>query len=506
VNGFALVVLTAALAQPADDYSVGTFQAQARAIESTWPEGYRGVPLDVKAEFFEWHLWRYHLSDLEQICNRAFLPERAGDPPRHRPSSDTSTWNGALLAALSYKYAATRDGETLTRIATLLRGLHRYFLVTRQPGLPARTMTTAEDLVTPEMQPGEIDGRPCWYWADPAKGTVNQLASGYAALLIHAYADLPPDVQQLARGDATDVARHLVDHDYHLTHRNGQRTSYGDLTPLIGSMGVPFNAQVAYAVVATGHAWQADDDAARERIAGQFDRLRGKHHVYYEEPLRSPVLPQAVAASPFLKGMNDRNHAMNAAFTGLQLERLDAARDGREIDREFAYQLGQTQCFGIELLADQRNALCSFQWAALVDDPQLGPAMLRRPDEARAVAQRALVEGVEQLRRFRLERLATPGEAVKTGRLQWVDAWGVDEYYWKADPTQAWQASGPPGNGSFAAIDYLHAYWLLRAFGLDRHPAVVERHADVLWPTPELTPSPPRDAPFPRAAGRAGAP
>jgi hypothetical protein len=493
-----LFTLLLALSQPAaDDFTQAGLAAAAEGVLARQGVGYRDLALDEKAEFFEWQTWRYHRTPYYQVCNQTELPVVTGSPPRWMPAADTSTWNGALLAALSYKYAATREPATLARIGELIRGLHLFFAITGQPGLMARAMTTDHALAFPEMQLGAApDGTAFYFWADPAKGTYNQIAGGYAALMVHAYADLPPDIQQMARADLTAMVLHIIDHDYRATGAEGRPTTYGDLTPLIGSMGVPFNAQVAYQIVALAHCFPPDDPAQRARIDEQFRRLRDEHHVYYEHPLRNLLQPQRVGGSPFVKGMNDRHHVMTAAFNGLMLELDQAWRQKRPLDAEFVYQLGQTCCFTMERIGGDRNALCNFMWAALLNDPAVREAMIRqRPEAARALAERCLRDGVEQLRRFKLDRFNYPGEKLQARGPLWVDERMLDGYQWKADPTLGWKATGPALNYTTCAIDYLYAYWLFRYARLDQHPAVAD-HAAVLAPTVGLRLSRPAEEAF----------
>ena len=263
--------------------------------------------------------------------------------------ADNSTWAGSYLAALSYEYAVKREQATLERIGIFLRGMHFYFQVTGQPGLPARCVNRDGGIVDPPMKSHPYrttDGTLYYYEAEPAKGGFNQIAAGYAALMRLVYPDLPADLQKLARQDITDLVLQVIDHDYHATYADGSRTKYGDMTPLVGTVGVPFNAQVAYEIVALGFSFPPDDPQQRQRIVDQFRRLRGEHHVYYEEPW-SLVQPQRVAASPLVKGMNDRNHAINAAFTGLTLELDFARRTNTAWNPKFMYQLGQTMYLGI---------------------------------------------------------------------------------------------------------------------------------------------------------------
>lgn len=466
-----------------NDFTAATLRRNLAEVVARHGGSDRDLPLAIKADFFEWELWRYHLTSYRQVYNKARLPSAVGALPEHLPGPDSSTWNGTLLSALAYKYATTRDAQTLARIGELLDGLRFFFEVTGQPGLPARN-------VTPEGGPVEADQRGRYtrgdgtrfvFRSEAAKGTVNQLAIGYATLLMLNNAELPPEMSRRARADLTDLAWHLVTHDYHLTEANGKRTEYGDLTPIVARVGIPFNAQVAYLIVGAAHFFPGEDAGKKSRIDEAYKYLRLKHHVYYEEPLLNLVVPQRIGGSSFVKGMNDRMHVTAAAFTGTQIDLLHARRTGAELDRRFVFQLGQTVVSSMELLWPQHNSLLNFMWCGLLNDPQATSAML--PGGAGAWQRQteyALVDGIEQLRRFRLDRFGGPGEEVRVNGLVYNDAWAPDDYYWKVNPDRAFRATAPRNDTYSCAIDYLHAYWLMRYFRLDEAPAARQSHAVVL--------------------------
>jgi hypothetical protein len=416
------------------------------------------------------------------------LSEVTSQRPAMLPGSDTSTWNGALLAGLSYEYAVTNDPAVLERIATLLSGLHLFFEVTGQPGLMARSIVRSDGEVLDEMRPNQYraaGGTEYMYLNDPAKGTLNQIAIGYAAAMMYAYDDLPEDVRRMARDDMHAMVLHLINHDYQLTERGGNKTRYGDVTPLVATVGVPFNAQVAYLVVALGYSFPSEQENVSRRIRDAFVRLRDKHHVFYEEPLRSIVLPQRIGSSPFLKGMNDRNHVTNAAFMGLALELDHARRNGVAPNGKFLFRLGRTMYWSMRQLDGQRNALCSFMWAGILSDQPVYDAIAKHDKrEIGPQVSRNLLDGIEQLRRFRLNRFLYSGHEVHTGQVQWNDLMRPDDYYWKADPRLAWQVTGPREDRLFCAIDFLTAYWLLRHYELDAQRVVAGPHANVLGRTP----------------------
>lgn len=485
--GAGLVAVAAAQTvpvQPAEgDDSIGALRAYQAQLEDHFG-GYREMPLAVKAAYFEWELGRYHRTEHGQVYNRVELSDQPGVPPITIPGSDTSTWNGSLLAAMSYKYAVTRDPVTLRIIADLVRGLHFFFEVTGQPGLMARSISPADGRVLDNMRENEYvapDGRVYYYRNDPAKGTYNQIAGGYAALCMFALDDLPSEVRTMALDDMHAMVLHVIGTGYHPTEKNGRKTRYGNMQPFAGPLGVPFNAQVAYEIVALGYSFPPEDPAEREIIRREFVRLRGEKHVYYIDPWLSLVRPQEVAASPFLKGMNDRNHVINAAFVGLMLERDHAHRGGVAWNRKFMNELGQTMYWGMQALDGQRHSLGTFMWAGMLSDQGVFDAIIeRRPNTARAQIERNLPDAVEQLRHFRLDRFVYPGEEIEQAAPVWNDFMKPDDSYWKVNPKLLWRTNGPATNTCYCAMDYLYAYWLMRYFKLDETPVVQKMHAAVM--------------------------
>jgi len=324
------------------------------------------------------------------------------------------------------------------------------------------------------------DGTVYHYRSEPAKGTYNQLVLGYAALMMHAFDALPPDAQRLAHDDLIALVLHVIDHDYRLTEKDGTPTKYGDMTPLLGTTGVPFNAQVAYMIVATGAHFPPADAAARERIVRQLRRLRDEHHVYYEDPRRHLIRPQTVGGSPFVKGMNDRNHVTNAAFIGLALELHAARSSGRQPDQKFLYELGQTMYHSMQELEDKQNSLCSFMWAGILSDPVAFAAIIpKRPEKTHEQLRECVPQGVQQLRHFPLDRFMTYGRYVETDKVQWVDRYHAD-YHWKNNPKTVFEPTGATTDQLTCAMDFLHAYWLMRLYKLENHPAMGGLHREVL--------------------------
>ena len=482
VLAFVLGAAAEPAAPPADDRSFSSLLGYQEALLRDLGGDHRNVLLERKAQHFEWLLFRYHWTPDQNAAPRVELADEPGLAPRILYGADISTWNGALLAALSYAYSVRRDPELLEHIAELVEGLHHFQVVTERYGLPARCSLREAPQRKAVLAHVERDGDVSFYRSDPAKGTYNQLWIGYAALWVHALDDLPPETRALAADSVARLTAHLLKYGYRIYGRDGRPTPYGDLRPWRAGLRIPFNAQVSYLGVATAHRYPVADPARRALFSAEFERLR-REHVYYDSPWKPPFLPPQRVAQVRLLKANDLNHVTNAAFLAVSLERESERRGLRSADPEVLHQLGRTLFWSARRLEEQHNSLANFQWAALAADPELLGTIVADDDAVeaeRARAVRLLDDGVEQLRRFPLDRLRWEGHQVEVEGPQWVEDTKPDAYYWKAVPNHRWEVTGGPTPHLTSAIDYLHAYWLFRAAGLDRDPALHARHGGVL--------------------------
>ncbi len=364
--------------------------------------------------------------------------------------------------------------------------MHLFFQATGQPGLVARVvLPSPQPLDRARMPYPTRDGDLFYYRAEPAKGTLNQVTLGYALSLMHVLPDLPAPVRERAHRDLVGLALHLIRHDYQMTEVDGEPSRYGSLRPLFWGHGVPFNAHVATMAIGTAATFPPRHPEQARVIREEYERLRGEQP-YWEPWWRPPfiVRPQRIVKSRFIK-TNDVNHLLNAVHTGLELELFAAERDGREPDMRFLARFGEPLFWGLGKLERQRNSLCNFMVADMFEDAAVFEGITRGDrDAARERAHVLLEAGVEQLRRFTLDRFRWEGhEVTRREPPHWVDEHRPDNYAWKVDASLGWQVTGPPTPLLTSAIDYLHAYWLLRAAGLDAHPVVVARHRDVLEPS-----------------------
>jgi hypothetical protein len=135
---------------------------------------------------------------------------------------------------------------------------------------------------------------------------------------------------------------------------------------------------------------------------------------------------------------------------------------------------------GMDYAQHYRNSLCHFMWAAILDDAQVFEAIVRhKPNTIRSQVERGLEIGIDELRRYPLDRFSRPGLEIATGEPQSVDQF-LPGYRWHQPPMSYWKVTGPATNNLHTTICYLHAYWLMRYYRLDEHPHVQKLNLDVL--------------------------
>ena len=469
--------------QPPTDDRTAAALASYEAALTAHHGGTRQIPLAEKAAFYEWVIRRHHLETFPPnpaqppvgiVHDAALLPANPGEAGRFLPGPDTLTWNGALLAGMSYRWAVTRDPAALEWVRTLLGGLELSMHVTGQWGLPPRCFLQSpvpvQDLTRRYDPP---NGPTIHFRSEAAKGTVNQIAMGLIVCRLLCGDDLGPADRGRTDAMLLGMADHLVRHDYYLTEADGKRTKYGHLQPRFGPQSIPFNAQVAYLIVAGGAALgtQAPDahPAAVARVREAFEELRTEHHVYYESPEKL-IRPQRVGASPIVKGMNDRQHVFTAGYTALLLEWELARRANAAADGQFLYEMGRTPLYSMRGVRGDKNSLLAFLWGGLLMDGRRAAAMLPDPREREAefaLARQEIDVGVEHLRRFPLSRRAFVFEEAGPRPGVWpAEEHPWDGYVWKADPDMTYRQTGPELNRWAAGLDYLHAYWAARYWGI----------------------------------------
>ena len=352
--------------------------------------GDRTVPLAVKADHYQWAVERYFLETFEDGDRRApglvqhavFLPKGTRGTVNFSPGADTVTWNGALLAATSYRWAVTGDPAALDFARTLLRGLEFAVEVTGEPGLPCRCVTQADEPVGNLVWRYRREGmRPVRFRSDAAKGTVNQVAQGLAVFQLLCADALEDHDRKRAGNLSLALADHLARHDYRLTRSRRQRDGVRQ----------PHPADRA-AVDPVQRAGGLPDGRRRGRVrppptptprpssgSGGSSGTYGRNTTSTMRAAAGRSNRSGWGTTPLVKGMNDRHHVLTAGYVSLLMEwelarRANAAADGR-----FLYEMGRTPVWAARGVRGERNALLEFLYAGLLTNGRRAAAML--PEE-----------------------------------------------------------------------------------------------------------------------------
>jgi hypothetical protein len=173
----------------------------------------------------------------------------------------------------------------------------------------------------------------------------------------------------------------------------------------------------------------------------------------------------------------------NAAYVSLMLDLHQSARDQSEMDGPFLYRMGRTMYHTLRRIENEHNSLCNFMWCGLLSHPGVFQNIIEPAEQQRTAAQLnyVLYIGIEQLRRFPLDRFGRPSEREDVDSAIWADEIKPnDSYAWKTDPRVAWRRNGEPTTQTTCSIDYLYAYWLMRYYRLDELPQARQWHLEVL--------------------------
>lgn len=187
-------------------------------------------PLADKAAYFEERLQKRHIRDglvRELTLNVPGEPQKGG----FLLSDDNDgLWTSLYAAAMSFKYAATRDETARRQAAESFAALETLESVTGIPGFPARSYV-------PEGEPkgrgydGEWhpDASGKWEWkGDTSSDEIDGHFYAYAL-----YYDLAADEtgKNRVRALTTRVMDHILDHDLYLVDKDGKPTLWGVWNP-----------------------------------------------------------------------------------------------------------------------------------------------------------------------------------------------------------------------------------------------------------------------------------
>jgi formylglycine-generating enzyme required for sulfatase activity len=248
------------------------------------PESYPfpGRPWAERAERIEAEVRATHLYDGHILPDVLLPPEGPADHISGN-QEDGMNCTGPFLAALSYKFAVTRDPNDRERAKEVALGIERMEQVTGVPGCFSRSYYRGDkpvELTERYFFPGE------WHWSnvfpktrwlgDPSSDSLTALLEGSAL-----YFDLAADEAEKRRVAALvdRVMTRFVTHNMRLTDVDGKMTLWGDYCP-------ESEIQHLNALLALSHLKVAHHMTGKGIYDRAYRRLIDKHR-YHERAIRA---------------------------------------------------------------------------------------------------------------------------------------------------------------------------------------------------------------------------
>jgi hypothetical protein len=398
--------------------------------------------LHEKAERFRADLVTRHWAEEGVVLYRVRL-ERVEDDLRvgtYPNLADTPTFTGQLAAAACTRIGVESDsGQARADAARALDGLAFLMRVTGRPGLMARAIRRDHGV-------HEEGLRGKWLTAPPPlegyRFRADVSADQYANGLLPAVAACAPHFRERSRALVTAAAEHLLEHDMQLVDPDGQRTTYGDLG---WRSGRGFNS--IFQLTGLGvFMWAAELDDS-PRWARQRDRLRD----HYRVVARGRTTNLRLGA---LTNFSNDMMAWNVYRALVPLMRRDAD----------------------PALPDMRHGMHR-TWLRVRDDQNAYFALVLCHVEPESCDEQALAQARQQLEHFPVDKRkrapspeldALPRRLLPDDKLRPqardpvpMQLRPVSSLEWKSSPYRVTGDVRP--DTEYTGIDYLGAYWLLRA-------------------------------------------
>jgi hypothetical protein len=397
-----------------------------------------------KARLFRSALIERHLSPEGVVLYRVNLSTLADDlaSGRYPNLADAPTFTGIWAVTSCTRAAVEPEGpgraEALRDAASALDGLEFLTRVTGQPGLLARSVRRG-DVQPDEAQqkwfpaPAALEG---WRW----RGDVSH--DQYANGLLPAIAACRAAFPERARRLAVEFAGYLIDGGFELRDPDGERTRFGALGPFAGLGWNSIALLTSYAGLSLAAALDPDP-----RWRAQADRLRDRFRVTARARITNLRIARVTNRSNDLMAWG-----LYAALVPLARETADPA------------------------LVDLRHGMHR-TWLRSRSDENPYFAALFCLAEPSGCDRAALERGRQTLARFPLEkrRLAAP-PALSAVPLRWIperkgapaarglvpiELRPVSSFEWKSSPYRV--RSIPAPDVEYSGLDYLAAFWTLRA-------------------------------------------
>ncbi|MGH7149255.1 MAG: hypothetical protein ACREIU_01085 [Planctomycetota bacterium] len=402
------------------------------------------LTLAEKAERYARDLEDHHFTPQGLLVYRVPTEALSGaEVPRERYGglADQAAWTGCFLGSEAWRHAATGDGGALEAARRTARGLSLLQKVTGEPGYLARS-THEGPAFDQRFRQGAPPYEHFAWRRDSSRDQYAMLLFGYATAL--ARLEDPALRAEIATA-AGPISDHVFGNGLEIREK-GRRTTHGDLGLRV--LGVlPNGVNAGIVLLAAKVAAVAPGEERHERR--------------YEELVRTGW-PGRVGSGFFrVFGIGNPN---NDNMTLLCLDGLLALERDEAVRRAYLEALEK----GWRLVRGNQNGLF-----AAVAHRHLGSG-----------AEGAFDEAVESLRLFPPEKvrfavdnrdllpllgralLPDSGFRVRTRRPVPLHRRVPSSFLWCSDVDAVVDAPGSRGEVEFCGVDYLLAYWMLRASGL----------------------------------------
>ncbi|KRW99781.1 hypothetical protein PPERSA_07858 [Pseudocohnilembus persalinus] len=204
-----------------------------------------------------------------------------------QPYDSDSIWTNMYLAAQSYRYLITGDGEALQQAQIAYNSLKRLYQVTGVKGFMARAVVNSDDEQVPdstEWLQSEVDGLENWYWkTGTSSDDVISFFFGFSAYIEYACQD--GEEKQEAKNYLITTVQNIVNNNYYLIDQDGETTKWGfwgpeqlnDNEERYGERGT--NSLEIISMLAMAYHYSQD-----EQFLNQINYL-GKEHQYFQNIL-----------------------------------------------------------------------------------------------------------------------------------------------------------------------------------------------------------------------------
>jgi hypothetical protein len=345
-----------------------------------------------------------------------------GVPIPYQPGADENDENsayltGAYLAALSFRYAATKEQSARDEALGCFRAIRKLVAVTGQKGLLARWYETA---LAPS--PDENNGwlKDAWHQSGEYRWLGNVSTDQYCGALfglgVYYRLAAPEEVRPEVASLVGDMVGRILDAGMVITDVDGKPTTWSNMSP----KGLQ---EPMYALMGLGFLRVAADVTGDERFAREYDRLLNQEDY-------------AARAKPVNRWQSEWNFsddvmAWEMLYHLLLLEKRPAERA----------KLASAADGVWGLVKGQKRALFDIVRSVTTDDKAIGDG------------------AVHQLFLMPADKLEVQGR-VRASQAVDLDLRPISWFEWVDSPYRSVQGV------EWAGVDYLVAYWMARYHGL----------------------------------------